>query len=346
MKTVILLLAALLPALPAGAAEKTLPAPAKTAKKAKAARPSPGREVTYPCSYDNSEQKALVYFAKAKTPRPLAVVLHTWSCDYQARGYFPLAVKYDCHMIAPNFRGPNSAGNPLSMGSDAAVADIVSAVEWMKKQCAVDPERIYLTGGSGGGYMALLMAGRHPEIWAGVSAWCPISDLKAWCTFHNGKGYGAQIIRNLKGDPRTDAKAAEEAAKRSPLTWLARAKDLPLDIATGIHDGHKGSVPISEALNAYNVVVPAPDRVPADVIAFMVKNEKAPEGTPAFADPSYGRRKIHYRKSSGNTRITIFEGGHNILSGTAFVWLMKQRKGKPAVWQTGASSGKAEALTK
>ncbi|MBQ7694209.1 MAG: hypothetical protein IJT50_03710, partial [Lentisphaeria bacterium] len=97
---------------------------------------------------------------------------------------------------------------------------------------------------------------------------------------------------------------------------------------------------------AYNVVVPAADRVPADVIAFMVKNEKAPEGTPAFADPSYGRRKIHYRKSSGNTRITIFEGGHNILSGTAFVWLMKQRKGKPAVWQTGAASGKAEKLTK
>ena len=215
MKSVLLLAAALLLTLPAGAAEKASPAPA--AKKARPLKSFPCKEVTYPCSYDNSEQKALVYFAKANTRRPLVVVLHTWSCTYlTAKGYFPLAVKYDCHMIAPNFRGPNSAGNPLSMGSDAAVADIVSAVEWMKKQCAVDPERIYLTGGSGGGHMALLMAGRHPEIWAGVSAWCPISDLKAWCTFHNGKGYGAQIIRNVKGDPRTDAKAAEEAAKRSP----------------------------------------------------------------------------------------------------------------------------------
>ena len=148
MKTVLLLLAALLLALPAGAAEKA--APAKAAKKAKTQPPFPGKEITYPCSYDNSEQKALIYVARANTRRPLVVVLHTWSCTHQtAKGYFPLAVKYDCHMIAPNFRGPNSAGNPLSMGSDAAVADIVSAVEWMKKQCAVDPERIYLTGGSG-----------------------------------------------------------------------------------------------------------------------------------------------------------------------------------------------------
>ncbi|MBO5792842.1 MAG: carbon-nitrogen hydrolase family protein, partial [Lentisphaeria bacterium] len=34
------------------------------------------------------------------------------------------------------------------MGSDAAVADIVSAVEWMKKQVKVDTERIYIIGGS------------------------------------------------------------------------------------------------------------------------------------------------------------------------------------------------------
>jgi predicted peptidase len=232
------------------------------------------------------------------------------------------------------------------MGSDAAVSDIVSAVEWMKKKVKVDSDRIYIIGGSGGGYMALLMAGRHPEIWAGVSAWCPISDLKKWCTFHKGKGYGAQIIRNLKGDPRTDAAAAKEAAKRSPVTWLARAKNVAVDIATGIHDGHKGSVPISEAFNAYNCVADSKEKVSEKDIEFMVKNEKVPAGTPEFKDPGYGRRKVHYRKISKNVRVTIFEGGHHILSPYGFAWLMQQRKGRPASWQSAKGSGKSEKLTR
>ncbi len=50
----------------------------------------------------------------------------------------------------------------------------------MRKTLAIDPQRIYLVGVSGGGHMALLMAGRAPEVWAGVSAWCGISDLAAW----------------------------------------------------------------------------------------------------------------------------------------------------------------------
>ncbi len=320
----------------------------KTVSPKKKVLPVIASEVEFISSYDKKPQKALAYFAKAKGARPLVVALHTWSCTYKkAASYFSYAKKADVHMIAPDFRGKNTVGDPLSMGSDAAVADIVSAVEWMKKKVPVDNDRIYIIGGSGGGHMALLMAGRHPEIWAGVSAWCPISDIKKWCEFHKGKGYGAHIIRNLKGDPRSDANAAKEAARRSPVTWLARAKNVAVDIGTGIHDGHKGSVPISEAFNAYNCLAAPADKVAEKDIDFMVKNEKAPAGTPEFKDPGYGRRKIHYRKVSGNVRITIFEGGHNILSSYGFAWLLKQRKGKAADWHHNfKASGKAEKLTR
>ena len=340
MKKLFLLLLCL--AVAAGGAEVK-----KSAPKKKKAVPVIASETEFISSYDKTPQKALVYFSKAKGAQPLVVALHTWSCTYEkAANYFLYARQANVHMIAPNFRGKNTVGNPLSMGSDAAVADIVSAVEWMKKKAQVDSDRIYIIGGSGGGHMALLMAGRHPEIWAGVSAWCPISDIKKWCEFHKGKGYGAHIIRNLKGDPRSDAKAAEEAARRSPVTWLARAKNVAVDIGTGIHDGPKGSVPISEAFNAYNCLAAPADKVAAKDIDFMVKNEKAPAGTPEFKDPGYGRRKIHYRKVSGNVRVTIFEGGHNILSSYGFAWLLKQRKGKAAVWGNVQSSGKAEKLTR
>ena len=343
MKKLFLLLICL--AVAASGAEVKKSASPKKAKR-KAIVPA-GIVVDYPCSYDKQLQKAMVYYSKSKEARPLVVALHTWSSSYlHTAGYFALAKQYDVHLIAPNFRGPNTVGNPLSMGSDAAVSDIVSAVEWMKKQVEVDPERIYIIGGSGGGHMALLMAGRHPEIWAGVSAWCPISDLKKWCTFHKGKGYGSHIIRNLNGDPRSNEAAAKAAAQRSPVTWLHRAKEVAVDIATGIHDGHKGSVPISETFNAYNCVAEKADQVPQETIAFMVEKEQAPAGLPEFKDPGYGRRKIHFRKVSKNVRVTIFEGGHHILSPYGFDWLMKQRKGKAAVWQSSKGSGKSEKLNK
>lgn len=342
MKKLLLLLLCL--AVGAGAAEVKKSAPKKRAPKKIVPA---GIVVDYLSSYDKKLQKAMVFYAKAKGPRPLVVALHTWSSTFlQTAGYFKLAKRADVHLIAPNFRGANTRGNALSMGSDAAVADIVSAVEWMKKQVKVDQDRIYIIGGSGGGHMALLMAGRHPEIWAGVSAWCPISDLKKWCAFHKGKGYGAHIIRNLKGDPRTDAKAAKDAARRSPVTWLARAKNVAVDIATGIHDGHKGSVPISESFNAYNCIAQKADQVPQKDIDLMVKHRKVPAGTPAVKDPGYGRRKVHYRKVSKNVRITIFEGGHNILSSYGFNWLLKQRKNKPAVWQSTRGSGRSEQLAR
>lgn len=299
-----------------------------------AAAPLPASFQMMKCpAADGRTQPALVRFSPAAEARPLIVVLHTWSAGAANGGnYAGPAEEYDFHMIAPDFCGSNAVGNPLSMGSDTAVADIVAAVAWMKSKVKVDPERVYLLGGSGGGHMALLMAGRHPELWTAVSAWCPISDLAAWCRHHRGRGYGKQIIDNLKGDPRTDPAAAREAAKRSPITCLAAAKTVPLDIATGIHDGHKGSVPVSQTLNAFNAVAADKDRIPDADIELMTKEERAPAGPAPDPDPGYGPRRIHFRRVSGNVRVTVFEGGHNILTGYGFAWLSRQRKGKPADW--------------
>lgn len=319
----------------------------KSRKKAEKKLPA-GLEVReYPCSYDNSMQKAVVGFAKGDQPRPLVVALHTWSYGYQGGApYAAPAVRKNFHVIAPDFRGRNNARNPLSMGSDAAVSDILDAVKWMKTMAKVDEDRIYIIGGSGGGHMALLMAGRHPEIWAAVSVWCPISDIKKWCEHHKGSGYGKHIIDNLKGDPRTDKNAEKEAVKRSPATFLANAVNIPIDIGTGIHDGHTGAVPIDHALNAYNILAPEEDKVPQEHIDFMLKNEKAPAGTPKITDQGYGKRVIHYRKTSKFCRVTIFEGGHNILTAYSYDWISLQKKGSPAVWKSKKGSGKAEVLTK
>ena len=307
---------------------------------------------------DNKVQDVRFWRAEGKDPRPLVVALHTWSFSSSnrnkktgklvAEGYAALCRKKNFHMIYPNFRGPNRT--PEALGSKYAVSDIVAAVEWAKKNLPVDAERIYIIGGSGGGHMALLMAGRHPEIWAGVSAWCPISDVALWhkqCSEYEkygvpkwAKGYARQI-EGACGAPPDPA----DMASRSPVTFLANAKNVPVNIGTGIHDGHTGSVPVSHTLRAFNALAAEADRFSEEDMAFIDKNEKVPETWPTPApDPAYP--KLYLRRTSGNVSVSVFEGGHSILNDAGLEWLSRQKKGQPPVWDSGKGRRKGTALTK
>ena len=82
------------------------------------------------------------------------------------------------------------------------------------------------------------------------------------------------------------------------------------------------------------------DRLAAADIAFITKESKIPDALKMeINDPFYSRCKALLRKTSGNTRVTVFEGGHDILVEAALAWLEQQRKGKPAVWEVPALSG-------
>ncbi|MBE6399496.1 MAG: prolyl oligopeptidase [Lentisphaerae bacterium] len=297
-------------------------------------------EVTYFCKIDRSMQPAIFYRAKADEPRPLLVALHTWSYDHSGgyEEYAGVCKTNDWHMIFPKFRGPNNT--PEACGSDFVVSDIEDAVAYMKKTVNVDPNRVYLVGGSGGGHCSLLLAGRRPDLWTAVSAWCAISDIAAWhrqCKTTRFVRYAEHIEQACSGDPQKSAAAARECLLRSPVSWLANAAGIPVDISTGIHDGHTGSVPVSHTFNAFNILAAEKDRIAAEDIDFVVQNELIP---PALdkkyrQDSSFDGRKIHFRRQSANARITIFEGGHNLLPFAAAQWLAKQVKGKNADWSAG-----------
>ncbi|MBE6392196.1 MAG: hypothetical protein E7042_08405 [Lentisphaerae bacterium] len=330
----------------AGAAEKSEPvksagsvktaktAKKKAAKKAKKKVNAPTREITYLCSYDNTQQPALVLEAKSKEPRPLFVTLHTWSANYkQCRSsYAGHLVKHDVYMIAPNFRGNNTSGNRLSMGSDAAVSDIIDAVKYMQKNYNIDNSRIYLIGGSGGGFMSLLTSSRSRDIWAGVSSWCPISDIVKWHEYYSPKpgtarGYGIHIEKNI-GSPQTDENAKKEAIHRSPVTHL-EGVSYPLDISHGVFDR---VVPVEHAVWAFNKAAAPEDRfteAEIEAIKNIHKTRKTPAGF-AEVTEKFGKYKIYVRRTSGNVRINLFHAGHAILGGTGVQWLLKQQKGKTA----------------
>ena len=266
---------------------------------------SPVHTVTIVSSMDGSEQKALFYFPPASAPDrkgdpvPLLVQLHTWSWSYTQCAGYPRDKKWA--MIAPDFRGPNI--RPEACASKLAIQDVLDAVEYAKKNARIDESRIYLSGWSGGGHMALMMAAKAPNVWAGVSSWVPISDLVAWRIRHGSGGYGKNMDAACGGAPGTPATDAEYKA-RSPINFLPAAKGLPIDINAGIHDGHKGSVPISQSLYAFNVLAEAngfKDRqISEAAIQFMTREAKVP---PALAgetenDPER-KRAVLFRRTAG-----------------------------------------------
>ena len=316
----------------------------KTAQRAKQAKgwPAGVRDVRYPATIDKSQQPTLLYVAKAKEKRPLLVGLHTWSRDYKkakGTGYAKWCIKNDWHFVHPHFRGPNNT--PQACGSEMVVQDIIDVVEFMKKNYQVDEDRIYLVGTSGGGYAAILLAGRAPDIWAGVSSWVPISDIRAWweqgIKSKNTK-YAKHIEKAVGGRPDKSEKAAKECVKRSAVTYLSAAKGVNLDINAGVHDGRKGSVPFTHSLYAFNAVVDKKDQIDSKLVEEFYQKEVLPAGLKKAApDPLYGDKKTIFRKVVNNTRVTIFEGGHDIVCEAALTWLAAQRKGKPAVWQLNAS---------
>ena len=329
-------LLALLLAAVAFAAEPKVPVKRPSAAETKAAAMKLAIDV--PSSKDGTLQK-VIYWRPESAARlvdgravPLIVFLHSWSGGFeQGPPWIDRAKKLGWVLVAPDFRGPNN--RPEACASDLASQDILDAVAYARRDARIDASRIYLVGGSGGGHMSLVMAARAPDLWAGVSAWVPISDLAAWHAESTARknNYAKMIEQCCGGAPGPATEA--EYRHRSPLFHLAAAKGVPLDINTGIHDGHTGSVPVSHSLRAFNVLASPDKQVSAEDIDFMVREQKIPAAlaTETQLDPE--REKVTlFRRSSGNARVTVFEGGHESESGSAVLWLSRQRKGQPADW--------------
>ena len=295
------------------------------------------RSIEYKSTADDTFQPALFYSPeKIDEPMPLLVALHTWSSGYNQGGgevnYAKWCIQAGWCFIHPHFRGPNVA--PEAMGSDLVVADILSSIDFAKEQSTIDENRIYCIGVSGGGHASLLMAGRAPHIWAGVSAWCGISDIAEWheeCKGTKFDRYSSHIEKALGGSPDSSKEILASSRHRSPISWLANAGDVPLDINHGVNDGRAGSVPFTHSLLAWNAVVPIEQEISNLEIREFYKTQKFPEIT-AVSDALYGNKPPVFRKIYNNTRVTIFEGGHEIIHHAALNWLSAQTKSKSVEW--------------
>lgn len=305
---------------------------------------------TLKSSADGSRQPFYWYDPGVTNKVPLVVAFHSWgaSCHWTspAMGVQAYCERQGWAMVYPNFRGPNV--RPDACGSELACVDVLDVIEWAQKERAIDADRIYLIGGSGGGYFSLLMAGRFPEIFAGAAAFCPITDLARW--YRDGRSHYPKNIAAACGG--TPEESPYEYSKRSALTYLsnARVNRLPIYIVTGIHDGHTGSVPVGHSIRAFNTLADEADRISEADIAEIERTEKVPEAL-AFKgrDPFYGSKTpIWLRKTSANARLTIFEAGHDGNTAAGLDFLSRQRRGRSAdmTIPNSARAGRIEGITK
>ncbi len=137
--------------------------------------------------------------------------------------------------IAPNVRGSTGYGmefqkaNYKDLGG-GDLQDEVYAAKFLAATGFVDARKIGITGGSYGGYMAMIAIGRTPDVWAAAVELFGITD---WLTEQQHEEPTLQQYdQSLLGDPVKDRKVYEDA---SPIKYFKDAK-APLLVLQGTND--------------------------------------------------------------------------------------------------------------
>lgn len=137
--------------------------------------------------------------------------------------------------IAPNVRGSTGYGlefqkaNYKDLGG-GDLQDEVYAAHFLAATGYVDAKKIGITGGSYGGYMAMIAIGRTPDVWAAAVELFGITD---WLTEQEHEEPRLQQYdQSLLGDPVKDRQVYEDA---SPIKYFKYAK-APLLVLQGAND--------------------------------------------------------------------------------------------------------------
>ena len=137
--------------------------------------------------------------------------------------------------IAPNVRGSSGYGmefqkaNYKDLGG-GDLKDEVYAARFLSSTGYVDSKKIGITGGSYGGYMAMIAIGRTPDVWAASVELFGITD---WLTEQEHEDPPLQQYdQSILGDPVKDRQSYEDA---SPIKYFKNAK-APLLILQGAND--------------------------------------------------------------------------------------------------------------
>ncbi|WP_277586632.1 S9 family peptidase [Psychrobacillus antarcticus] len=179
--------------------------------------------VTYP-SFDGLEIEALLFKAKEEFSNGHVILWpHGGPQSLERkwfRSMFQFLLNRGYSIFAPNFRGSSNYGlkfMKLVEGDwgHGPRLDNIEGLEWLIKEGYVDRDKILLLGGSYGGYMSLLLHGRHAEYFKAVVDIFGPSNLFSFV--ESVPEFWKPFMIQWVGDPVKDK---EKFIEDSPITYL------------------------------------------------------------------------------------------------------------------------------
>lgn len=190
-------------------------------------------------SYDGLEIEALFFKAKPEQANGYTVFWpHGGPQASEAKFFrpmFQMMLAQGYHIFAPNFRGSTGYGAEFGKmverdWGEGPRLDCVAGINWLFDEGISSPDRLFVVGGSYGGYMTLLLAGRHPELFrAAVDIFGP-SNLFTF--LESVPEDWKPMMDNWLGDPVRDR---ERLTKDSPITYLDQMVN-PMLVIQGAND--------------------------------------------------------------------------------------------------------------
>jgi len=269
----------------------------------------------------NDQNLQSAYFLPTIKKKPLLVSLHNWSGDFtQKDPLAKLALKHNWNYIHPDFRGANN--NKKSCLSNFVISDIDDAIQYAIDNSNVDIKNIFIVGASGGGYVTLgtYLRTRH-KIKRFIS-WVPISDLTAWyyqSLAIGNKKYAKNILNCT--DSNLNFINEKELKRRSPLYWKIPPNiSGGIDIYAGINDGHSGggSVPISHSILFFNHLLTAWGLNESYITSKTISKLLTRAYDSSQSEKKIQGRRVIYQNKTELATLTIFDGGHEMLSEYTF----------------------------
>jgi dipeptidyl aminopeptidase/acylaminoacyl peptidase len=179
--------------------------------------------LTYP-SFDGLEIEALFFRAKEDTSNGHVILWPHGGPQAaerkQFRSLFQFLVNRGYSIFAPNFRGSTGYGLKFMKMVEGDWGygprlDNVEGLEFLIKNGMADRDKVLLMGGSYGGYMALLLHGRHAEYFKAVVDIFGPSDLFSF--IDSVPEHWKPVMNQWVGDPVKDR---EKLVEYSPITYL------------------------------------------------------------------------------------------------------------------------------
>jgi dipeptidyl aminopeptidase/acylaminoacyl peptidase len=199
---------------------------------------APWRSITYP-STAGAQIQAWLGTPKGPGPYPTILHMHGGPDAVQMNMFSPSLQAWIDHgfaIFSINYRGSVTFGREFQqcIRGDLGhweVDDMEGARTWLVDNGVAQAEHVFLHGGSYGGYLTLMGAGKLPELWAGGMAIVAIAD---WTLMFEDQ---AETLRRYQaalfgGTP--DEKPEQHAAS-SPVTYASNVS-APLLIIQGAND--------------------------------------------------------------------------------------------------------------